>query len=306
VRIAVPDLISPSYFPAIAAVELGLIRDEGIDIELELLFPVTDAAHALRAGKIDFLAGAAHAPMHAFPNWSGAKLVAALSQNMYWFLVMRSDLEMVRGDLPSLRDVRIGAAPGPDLGLRLMLSDAGVDIDEHAIEIGPIPAAEGGGVSFGVAAAEALAAGRIDGFWANGMGAELAVRRGTGTIVLDARRGDGPPRAASYTFPALAVTDDTIERRPDAVAAVTRAVVRAQRLLRDDPARATEAAARLFPPMETSMIADLVQRDAPYYDPRITEDAALALGDFGRRSGLLDAPVSYDEIVAPRFRDTWK
>ena len=40
-RIAVPDLISNSYFPAVAAVELGCLRDEGIDATVELLFPVS-------------------------------------------------------------------------------------------------------------------------------------------------------------------------------------------------------------------------------------------------------------------------
>lgn len=191
-RIAVPDLISPSYFPAIAAVELGLVREEGVDVELELLFPVTDAAEALRTGKIDFLVGAAHAPMHAFPEWSGVKLVAALSQHMYWFLVVRSDLNLGRGELGALRDLRIGAAPGPDLGLRVLLAEAGIDAEERGVHIGPVPAVAGAGTSFGVAAAKALEAGAIDGFWANGMGAELALRRGTGTLVLDARRGDGP------------------------------------------------------------------------------------------------------------------
>jgi len=38
-KLIVPDLISPSYFPAIAAVELGCIAKQGIDIELELHFP---------------------------------------------------------------------------------------------------------------------------------------------------------------------------------------------------------------------------------------------------------------------------
>ncbi|WP_028922491.1 ABC transporter substrate-binding protein [Pseudonocardia acaciae] len=302
-RIAVPDLVSPSYFPAIAAVELGLARDEGVELELELLFPVTDAAHALRTGEIDFLAGAAHAPAHAFPGWSGAKLVAALSHGMYWFLVMRPDAGIARGDLAALRGVRIGAAPGPDLGLRLLLADAGVDIEERAIEIGPIPAAEGTGVSFGVAAAQALASGRIDGFWANGMGAELAVRQGTGTLVLDARRDGGP--AGSYTFPALAATDRTIEHRPDAVAALTRALVRAQQLLRDDPDLATKAATGLFPPLETSMIATLVARDSPYYDPRITTDTSRALADFTVRAHLTDRAPTHDEIVSPAFRRLW-
>ena len=35
-RIAVPDLISNSYFPAVAAVELGFFKAEGLDAELEL------------------------------------------------------------------------------------------------------------------------------------------------------------------------------------------------------------------------------------------------------------------------------
>ncbi|KAA9162666.1 ABC transporter substrate-binding protein [Amycolatopsis acidicola] len=305
-RIAVPDLISPSYFPAIAAVELGLVRDEGVDIELDLLFPVTDAAHALRGGKIDFLAGAAHAPMHAFPEWSGVKLVAALSQHMYWFLVVRSDLNIGRGELGALRDLRIGAAPGPDLGLRVLLAEAGVDVEERGIRIGPVPAAEGTGVSFGVAAAEALETGAVDGFWANGMGAELAVRRGTGSLVLDARRGDGPVGSRGYTFPALAVTDDTIEREPEAVAAVTRAIIRAQRLLREDPDQATKAATGVFPELETSMIAELVRRDAPFYDPEISADSARELADFGRRANLLTTTPAYDRIVTPRFRHLWR
>ncbi|GHF31739.1 ABC transporter substrate-binding protein [Amycolatopsis bartoniae] len=305
-RIAVPDLISPSYFPAIAAVELGLVREEGVDVELELLFPVTDAAEALRTGKIDFLAGAAHAPMHAFPEWSGVKLVAALSQHMYWFLVVRSDLNLGRGELGALRDLRIGAAPGPDLGLRVLLAEAGIDAEERGVHIGPVPAVAGAGTSFGVAAAKALEAGAIDGFWANGMGAELALRRGTGTLVLDARRGDGPAGASAYTFPALAVTDDTIERNPAAVTAVTRAIVRAQRLLREDPRRATEAATGLFPELETSMIAELVRRDAPFYDPVISEDSARALAGFGRRAGLIATIPDYDRIVTPRFRHLWR
>ncbi len=48
-------------------------------------------------------------------------------------------------------------------------------------------------------AAQALAEGKIDGFWANGMGAEVAQRSGAGTLVLDIRRGDGPKACFNYT-----------------------------------------------------------------------------------------------------------
>ena len=39
-RIAVPDLVSNSYFPAVAAAELGFFAAEGLEAELQLIFPV--------------------------------------------------------------------------------------------------------------------------------------------------------------------------------------------------------------------------------------------------------------------------
>ena len=59
-RIAVPDLISNSYFPAVAAVHLGFFADEGLDANLDLLFPVPKTMEALRDGTLDFVAGSAH------------------------------------------------------------------------------------------------------------------------------------------------------------------------------------------------------------------------------------------------------
>ena len=67
---------------------------------------------------------------------------------------------------------------------------------------------QGAGVNFGVtAAARALEERKIDGFWANGMGAEIAVRRGVGDIVLDLRRGDGPTECFNYTMASIATTE---------------------------------------------------------------------------------------------------
>ncbi len=74
-------------------------------------------------------------------------------------------------------------------------------------------------MNFGVTAAKALQEQQIDGFWANGMGAEVAVRSGAGTIVLDIRRGDGPKPCFNYTMASVAATDRLIEREPDIAAA---------------------------------------------------------------------------------------
>ena len=72
-RIAVPDLVSNSYFPAVAAVELGLFKAQGVDMELEMVSPVGRAMEAMRSGGVDFVAGPAHATLSAFPGWQGGQ-----------------------------------------------------------------------------------------------------------------------------------------------------------------------------------------------------------------------------------------
>src|ERR1700744_95213 len=110
-RMALPDLISNSYFPAAAAVELGMLKEQGLDVGLELIFPVSKTYEMLREGEIDFVAGSAHSALAAFPEWEGVKLLAAQGQGMYWFLVMRADLAKEKGDLSVIKGRRIGAAP---------------------------------------------------------------------------------------------------------------------------------------------------------------------------------------------------
>jgi NitT/TauT family transport system substrate-binding protein len=304
-RLAIPDLISNSYFPALAAAELGLFAREGIEVAAELIFPVDRAYAALRDGEIDFVGGAAHGALAAFPEWRGVKLLGALAQGMYWFLVMRTGLGIARGDLAALKGRRIGAAPWVEMGLRRLLAAAGLDPGRDGITIGPVPGATGSNVNFGLTAAEALAAGKIDGFWANGMATELAVTTGAGSIVLDVRRGDGPPGCFDYTMPVLATTDRLIERSPEAAAAAVRALVATQNALRQDGSLAAEVGRSRFPPREAGLISEIVSRDLPFYDPSISEASVAAVNVFARDMGVLTGDVSYDRIVATQFSYLW-
>src|SRR5258707_14447365 len=211
-NLSVPDMISNSYFPAIAAAQLGFFRQEGLNVEVELVFPVDKAYAALRDGAIDFVGGSAHSALAAFPEWEGVKLLCAQAQGMYWFLVMHKDLGAKRGDLSVVNGRSIGAAPWVEMGLRRLLIEAGIDLARDGVKIAPVPGAQGAGVNFGVTAAKALEERKIDGFWANGMGTEVAVRRGVGTVVLDVRRGDGPKPCFNYTIATTATTDRLIQR----------------------------------------------------------------------------------------------
>ena len=303
-RLAVPDLVSNSYFPAVAAVEMGLFRDQGLDVELEMIFPIGKAMEALRDGHIDFVAGPAHATLSAFPGWQGASLLAALSQHTFWVLVTRSSLAIVPGDVAALKGLRIGAAPGPDAALRRLLAEAGVD-SEGDVTLAPVPGSGGPGASFGVFAAKALEDGVIDGFWANAMGAEVAVRSGVGTVVLDPRRSIGPSEARDYTFATLVTTDRLVQETPDTAEAAVRAIVAAQRTLRDDPSCAYEVGRRLFPLEEAALIEDLVRRDAPYYSATISPESVASLNQFCMDLGRLSDEVAYEQVVATRFAHLW-
>ena len=75
-KLAIPDLISNSYFPALAAAELGFFEREGIAVSAELIFPVNRTYAALRDGEIEFVGGAAHGALAVFPT---AELVITLS-----------------------------------------------------------------------------------------------------------------------------------------------------------------------------------------------------------------------------------
>ena len=305
-KLAVPDLVSNSYFPAAAAVDLGFFKKEGLDVGLELIFPVDKCYSALRDGAVDFVGGSAHSVLSAFPEWKGAKLLCAQAQGMYWFLIMRADLNPVRGDLDIVKGRNIGAAPWVEMGLRRLLIEAGYDLVRDNIKIAPVPGAiVGTAVNFGLMAAKALEEGKIDGFWANGMGAEVAVSSGIGKVVLDIRRGDGPAKCFNYTMASVATSDALIAREPEAAAAAVRAIVATQEALKADVKLATEVGRRLFTEAAAELIAKLIERDLPYYNPVISREFVQGMNQFSRDVGILKTDVAYEDVVATGSSQFW-
>jgi NitT/TauT family transport system substrate-binding protein len=303
-RIAAVDLVSNTCFPALAADELGFFRGEGLDVKIELV-PMLGATRAIRDGTADaMIAGSVHDLLTEFPGWKGAKIAVALSQGTPWLLTVRADLAAKRGDVSALRGLKLTAAEGPDLAFKQMLRVAGLDPDKD-VEIVDLPGSGERHVSFGVFAARALEEGKIDGFWANAMGAETAVSRKIGKIHVDVRRGDDPGETRFFTFAGLATTDDFIAREPEAIDAAVRAIVKAQKALRADPKLAREAGKRKFPAQSAELISAIVERDSAFYDPVISEKAVERLNAFAQSVGHLPGPVPYERVVATRCRPLW-
>ena len=188
-RLMVADLDSPSYFVAVAASELGFFKQEGIDIELERSYGAHNGPERLRDGTLHFFGGPAYAATSTFPAWKGAKLLCALSQYSYWFLAVRADLDIKRGDLSALKGLRISSSmAAPVLGLKHLLVESGIDLERDNVRIVPAPPSKEGRW-MGHAGIDAIREGVADAYWGNGMRVAIGEKLGAAKLHLDLRRG---------------------------------------------------------------------------------------------------------------------
>jgi ABC-type nitrate/sulfonate/bicarbonate transport system substrate-binding protein len=221
-------------------------------------------------------------------------------------MAVRADLAVTRGDLAALKGLRIASSmEAPVLGLRYLLAQSGIDVARDEARIVATPPGKSEQYR-GRSGADALTQNIADAFWGNGMRVAIATKLGVGKLHLDLRRGDGPPGARFYNFAALTTTERMIEDHPQAAAGAVRAVAKAQKALKADPSLATKIGERLFPQEEASLIAGLIERDAPFYDARISQEAVSGLNGFAKFNGLAGEEVPYDRLVATQFRELWQ
>jgi NitT/TauT family transport system substrate-binding protein len=305
-RIMVADVDSPSYFVATAAAVLGFFKEEGIDVEFVPAYGAKDGPERLRDGSLHFFGGPAYAATRAFPAWKGAKLLCALAQYSYWFMAIRADLDVKRGDVGALKGLRISSSSHfPEMGLRHMLTESGINLERDNVRIVPMPVLTDNPHWKGRAGVAALEQGIAEAYWGNGMRVAIGERLGAAKLHLDLRRGDGPPGARWYNFAALTTTEQLVNEEPEVAAGAVRAIVKTQKALRAEPALATKVGAQLFHPEEASLIGDLVRRDAPFYDAGVSIEAVDGLNKFAKANGLIADAIPYDRLVVSEFRHLW-
>jgi ABC-type nitrate/sulfonate/bicarbonate transport system substrate-binding protein len=104
----------------------------------------------------------------------------------------------------------------------------------------------------------------------------------------------------------IATTEALIAKSPETAAAAVRAMVKTHAALKADVSRATAIGKKLFPPSEAELIAELIHRDLPYYDPTISRDFVAGMNQFSRDMGILKGDVPYEQIVATEVSQFWK
>ena len=96
-----------------------------------------------------------------------------------------------------------------------------------------------------------------------------------------------------------------IDEQPDTVAAAVGAIVNVQKAMKRDVSLATEVGRKSFPEAETALIAQVVERDLPFYDASITPDFVTGMNAFCRDMGLMTSDPAFEDIVATEFSNLW-
>jgi hypothetical protein len=91
---------------------------------------------------------------------------------------------------------------------------------------------------------------------------------------------------------------------PQVAAGMVRSIRRAQRNLAADRALAAKVGAAVFPAHEASLIGVLIERDAPYYQARVTVEMAEGVARLGRLSGHA-VPTAAGDIVRGELSSLW-
>src|SRR5262249_45102044 len=185
------------------------------------VFSPPNPSQALKDGTVDFFGGSPFTGLRAFPGWRGGVLLCALAHYNYWFLAIRADIKSEPGDVSAVKGVRLGASGAPGLTMKRLLEEAG--IDRQRDNVGIVPGPRRTSPNWAWDGVDAIEQGVSDGYWGNGLGADLGVKRGIAKILLDVGRGDGPPAARHWTFPALATTERLVREAPSLPAAARRA-----------------------------------------------------------------------------------
>jgi NitT/TauT family transport system substrate-binding protein len=178
-----------------------------------------------------------------------------------------------------LKGLKLAAhTPGssPDLTLKFLLRQYGMD-PERDVQI--LPIVQG-------AILAAIERDRIDGFAYSSPLAEAAMVKYGAKKLISLAAGEVAPLAGQLSI-TMVCNRDWVEKQPEASAAVLRAVWRAMRLMKTDPAKARAAARKAFPNLEDDVFNAAFDTNLKAFpdNPRITRQQMEGALDFHLKTG---------------------
>ena len=305
VPVIVPDGDNLQYLAFWTAIGAGYFRDEAIEIDVKAPAapPATMQLVQQRTADVFVLPPPLYVQLIAdkFPLF----LVANLLQNDPINVVVRRSLMEERKlsataplaeRLAGLKGLRVGVAPGPPPRLRALFASVGMDADRD-VEIV---------ILRGHDQNEVFGAKKVDVLYCHTPYLETALVEQDAVMLVNQSAGEVAKLAARQIH-ALAVTHDLARARPDFVAALTRAIHRAEKLIHADAGATVDAVMRALPSLDRKKVETIVAIYAPAVPltPRVSVDGidpSLVLYPASRAPPDLRG-IDLHDYVAPAFAE---
>jgi len=220
--------------------------------------------------------GSAHSAARRRFRMDGVTLLCAQAQGMYWFLIMRAASQRRARRHRRREGTAQSARRRGEMGLRRLLIEAGIDLVRDEVTIQPVRARSEKGELRSDGRASGKPNGKIDGFWANGMGGRShSAAAPAHWCSKSARRR--PQKPGGFQLTPWPRSPRRCAHRAHARCcgcAVRAIVANSARSLRRQPR--DEGRQRALPGSRSGVIADIVRRDLPINDAAIRPDFVAA------------------------------
>jgi NitT/TauT family transport system substrate-binding protein len=303
IRVVVPER-SLQFMSFWIAEGAGYFRDEGLGVQVSVAPDQPLTSSVLLQGGADVAVLPPPMYLQLIAQGQPIKLFANLLRNDPINLVVRRDVAEARGLSPTvpleerlagLSGLRLGIAPGPPTRLRALFASVGRSADED-VEVVIIPGEE---------QAPALAEHHVDALYAHTPYLEQVLVDDDALLLVDQSSGE-IAAVANPQIHALVASQSFSESNGAAVAALTRAIYRAQRLAHADLEATTNALLNSSVPAldrpHIERLLTIYQAAVPETPEVSVEGTLIALQAFpasGRAPDLSNVNVA--EFIAPEF-----
>ena len=304
IRIEVPKAGNLQYFTLWVALGAGAFQQEGLAPQLLIDDTPQDAGRRLLSGEADVAVLPPPMFLGMIAEEKPILLFASLLANEPIDFVVRRDVAEARGlstaapladRLRALKGIKVGVAGGPPPRLQAFFASVGMNADQDIEMV----------LVWGRDQVQAFASHQVDALFAHTPYLETVLVKHDAVLVADLSGGEVAALADGQIH-ALATSKARAQAAPDLIAAATRAIYRAQRLIRSDREATVDA---VLASGVKEFDRKLVEKIAAIYSPAVPATPALSLAGIERDAELYPAfprkpdfsRVKAADFVAPAF-----
>lgn len=299
-RVAAINLFT--FSPVFVAKELGYYEAEGLDVDILETTSGNTTTSALLGGSVAAATTGFSQPLLLADQGKVVKTLVGMDMSSIYVFVGSPSLS-VPSDNPAalaaaLKGKRFGVASLGSTGHVIaegVLGEYGTtNKDVTYVAIGT-----------GATALAAFKAGAVDAIVSYEPDLTQILDAGAGKVVLDLRSTTNEKIYSKLPTSTLQATGEWIDKNPDAAAKLVRAIARANKTLREDPARSLEVLGKLYPTMSKPSLKAMYEASRANFQAPVTEQQFEHARAVYMKAGQIKKAAPYDAVVATQFKGLW-